>query len=68
MQKVIHKQLTYDRVDSKGWCRLKYRYPDGLKPLKSTGKKLLSIKAVDLNNYEKSNICSLSWYKMESEV
>jgi len=29
MQKVIHSQLTYDRVDSNGLRRLKCKYPDG---------------------------------------
>jgi len=29
MQKVIHNQLTYDRVDSHEAGGLKYEYPDG---------------------------------------
>lgn len=68
MQKVFHSLLTCDRVDKIGVCRVKYRHPDGLVTMMSTGKELLSIKAVGPNNYEKSSIRSLSWYKMESEV
>jgi len=68
MQKVFHRLLTYDKVDKVGVCRLEYRHPDGFKPLESTGKELLSTKVTDLNNYEKSNIRSISWDKMESEM
>ena len=68
MQKVFHRLLTCDRVDNTDVCRLEYRHPDGFKPFESTGKEPLSIKTIDLNNYEKSNIRSLSWYIMESEV